>query len=358
MNREHAQWEEIDRYLEQRMDSAEREAFEARIQQEPELAEDLRQQQLLLKQWEALHDQEQLRQQLQEAHEAFRRKEDRGLLRVLHRRSLRQSIWMSASVAASVALLVVVGGLWIMHQMSAPKTASYIMMRRELDNIRRSQNALINDMHRSAPVNPGAYGGTGFALSQDGYIATNAHVIAGGDSIYVQNSKGDAYKARVVHQDLDHDLAIIKIIDSNFSMPPLPYALSKSEAPLGQDVYTLGYPRDEIVYGRGYVSSQTGFRDDSNSYQVSIPVNPGNSGAPLLDRAGNVIGIISGKQSPSDDIAFAVKSSFLLNMLDSLNDRHLPRGSHLLRAHAPHSLSRVTQIRHLEPYVFMVKVYN
>lgn len=358
MNREHALWEEIDRYLDQLMEPAEREAFETRLNRDSELAAELQQQRLLRTQWEALNDHEQLREQLQEAHETFRRQEDRSLLRVLHRRSLRQSIWMSASVAASVAVLVMLAGLWIMHQVSAPKTASYIMMRRELDNIRRSQTALINDMHRSNPVNPGAYGGTGFALSQDGYIATNAHVIAGGDSIYVQNSKGEAFKAKIVYQDLAHDLAIIKIIDSNFSMPPLPYALSKSEAPVGQDVYMLGYPRDEIVYGKGYVSSQTGFRDDSNSYQVSIPVNPGNSGAPLLDGSGNVIGIVSGKQSPSDDIAFAVKSSFLLNMLDSLNDAHMPRSRHLLKAHSLRSLNRVAQIHHVEPYVFMVKVYN
>jgi S1-C subfamily serine protease len=127
--------------------------------------------------------------------------------------------------------------------------------------------------------------------------------------------------------------------------------------PLGDEVYTLGYPRNEIVYGKGYISAETGFRGDSDSYQISVPVNPGNSGGPVIDSRGQVLGIITGKQSPSDDIAFAVKSSFLAHMLDSL-----PAGFNkkaLLRPQSTLSgISRMSQIRKLQPFIFLVKVYN
>jgi S1-C subfamily serine protease len=146
-------------------------------------------------------------------------------------------------------------------------------------------------------------------------------------------------------------------MDSTFSLPALPYDLRKTAVPLGDEVYTLGYPRNEIVYGKGYVSAETGFRGDSDSYQISIPVNPGNSGGPLIDTRGQVLGIITGKQSPSDDIAFAVKSSFLLDMLDSL-PKGFNKNALLHKQSSLQHLSRVDQIKKLQPFVFMVKVYN
>jgi S1-C subfamily serine protease len=122
-------------------------------------------------------------------------------------------------------------------------------------------------------------------------------------------------------------------------------------------VYTLGYPRNEIVYGKGYISAETGFRGDSGSYQISVPVNPGNSGGPVIDSHGQVLGIITGKQLPSEDIAFAVKSSFLAGMLDSLPGK-LDKYALLNSRSSLSGLSRVNQIKKLQPFIFLVKVYN
>lgn len=273
---------------------------------------------------------------------------------------LRQYLWKTAGIAAAVAFVITIAGVLISHNYNQHKLSSYTILRREIDNIKRSQNNLMNDIHksRSGPVNPGQYGGTGFALSDNGLIATNAHVIAGADSVYVQTSKGDVLKATIVYKDPHADLAILRINDSSFRLPPLPYDLKGSkDAPLGEDVYTLGYPRDEIVYGKGYISSETGFRGDTNSYQVSIPVNPGNSGGPLIDSKGQVLGIVTGKQSPSDNIAFAVKSSFLLSMLDSIPNE-INRKALLREKNTFQHLDRLDQIKRMQPYIFLVKVYN
>lgn len=273
---------------------------------------------------------------------------------------LRRFYWKAAGVAAAIALMIALGGVWISRTYNTHKITSYTLLRREIDNIRRSQNSLMNDMQKPqnvAPANPGQYGGTGFAISSMGLIATNAHVIAGADSIYVETSKGESLKASLLYQDTQSDLAILKITDSTFRLPALPYDLRKSTVPLGDEVYTLGYPRDEIVYGKGYISSETGFRGDSCSYQISLPVNPGNSGGPLIDEKGQVLGIITGKQSPSDDIAFAVKSSYLLSMLDSLPAPYQKKALQYRNVGLGH-LSRVNQIKKLQPYIFLVKVYN
>lgn len=272
--------------------------------------------------------------------------------------SMKKLWWKVASVAAAVTLVISLGTLWVAHNYNNHKISSYTVLRREIDYIKQSQNNLMHNINKAqkvAPADPGQYSGTGFALSGDGYLATNMHVIKDADSIYVETSKGNAYKAAVVYEDRTCDLAILKIEDSTFRLPPPPYRLKKTEAPLGDEVYTLGYPRDEIVYGKGYISSQTGYRGDSNAYQIAIPVNPGNSGGPLIDSHGQVLGIIAGKESPSDDIAFAIKSSFLINMLDSL-PKDFNRGA-LLRPHAVKA-QRVDQIKQLQPYIFVVKVYN
>lgn len=276
--------------------------------------------------------------------------------------------WLAhIAVAATVALLVSLVAFWSFNQFYIrPNKMGYVDLRRAIDNIQRSQYALMNDMHRNGktPANPGTYGGSGFLISDNGYLVTNYHVVRNADSIYVQDNKGNTYKARMIFQDPHTDLAVLKIIDTSFCMNgALPYVLSAAEAPLGEPVFTLGYPKDEIVYGEGYISSETGYRDDSTAYQLSIPVNPGNSGGPLFDSKGRIIGIISGKEGESDQIAFAIKATYLKAILDSLpadfNKRAIlhSRGSRNM-SHADLYNNRVALLKQLKDYVMMVKVYN
>jgi S1-C subfamily serine protease len=272
----------------------------------------------------------------------------------------RRRALTNLAAAACIALVTSLTTIAIMQQAAKQKsTAQYEDVRRVVNNIQRSQNALINDMNsqKKAPVNPGTYGGTGFAISANGYIITNYHVVAGADSLYVQNNKGEAFKASSVFEDVSSDLAILKIADSTFKSQPLPYALKPQQVGPGEEVFTMGYPRDEIVYGKGYISAQTGFNGDTVAYQVSIPVNPGNSGAPLLDNQGNVVGIITGKQTTSDGIAFAVKSAQLKRLLEEMPKEKLSRREWTHKNHLE-NLNRVDQIKRLEDFVYMVKVYS
>src|SRR5690606_35481165 len=123
-------------------------------------------------------------------------------------------------------------------------------------------------------------------------------------------------KARVIYIDPTHDLAMLHINDSTFTpLKSAPYTFKEVPSELGEDVYTIRYPRDEVVYRQGYLSSRTGYAGDSTAYQISIPVNPGNSGGPVLDSKGDVIGIISGKQTGIDGASFAFKTEALLKSI-------------------------------------------
>ena len=196
---------------------------------------------------------------------------------------------------------------------------------------------------------------TGFLIDGKGFIITNAHVVNRMRLIYVENNKGEYFAAQTVYSDPETDLAILKINDTAYkTVFNLPYSINKSNSDLGEQIFTLGYPRNEIVYGEGYVSAKSGNEGDSTAYQVSVSVNPGNSGGPVLNKQGEVIGIITSKNSMADGVVYAAKSKNIHKLLetikksgDSTNIR-LPNNSGLK------GLDRVHQVKKMEDYVFMV----
>jgi S1-C subfamily serine protease len=170
--------------------------------------------------------------------------------------------------------------------------------------------------------------GTGFFITNDGYILTCQHVVQ--DAARIDIYVGDKmYPASLVRSDPNNDLTILKI---NGSFPALAFSPLRS-AKMGQDVFTVGYPNPSLQgvsakYTKGTVSSLTGFKDDLRLYQISIPIQPGNSGGALLDEHGNILGVviamlnakktfeISG--SLPQNVNYAVKSLYAQAMIDTM----------------------------------------
>lgn len=270
------------------------------------------------------------------------------------------------AIAAAVAILTTFATIvmYRSYQNNHKQEQQYSMMMRNLAVIQQTQNKLLNNISGRGRVfqqNPGQVAGSGFLLTASGFLVTNNHIVQGADSVYVQSQQGEVYKARLVHTDPTHDLAILAIgQDTAFhALPPVPYSFEARPSDLGERVFTLGYPREEIVYGEGYLSSGTGFRGDSAAYQVAISVNPGNSGGPLLDERGNVIGIITAKQISSEGATFAVKTNILLNALTAIAPDSL-KGDvlNLNRKNRMARLSRKQQIKQMQHYVYQVKVFK
>lgn len=169
--------------------------------------------------------------------------------------------------------------------------------------------------------------GTGFGISSNGIIVTNFHVIDGAKTIKVRGINSDfnkTYKAKVIVSDKNNDLAIIQIDDFGFtSLGTIPYTIKTGLAGVGENIFVLGYPLratmgDEIKLTNGIVSSRTGFQGDITSYQISAPVQPGNSGGPLFDSQGNLIGIINAKHGGAENASYAVKTSYLTSLIELL----------------------------------------
>lgn len=184
----------------------------------------------------------------------------------------------------------------------------------------------ISDKNKSfGDASTNEWSGTGFAL-KDGYIVTNYHVIDGANTITIQGVKGNfsiSYNAKVVGSDKINDLALLKISDSSFSgFGSIPYTISNTTSEVGEEVFVLGYPLtstmgDEIKLTTGIISSKTGFQGDVALYQISAPIQPGNSGGPLFDKKGNVIGVVSAKHAGAENVGYAIKSLYLRNLIES-----------------------------------------
>lgn len=171
---------------------------------------------------------------------------------------------------------------------------------------------------------PTEWTGTGFALKNN-YIVTNYHVIDGAKSISILGINGNfskGYNADVIATDKNIDLAILKVNGITISSSSIPYSVKTTNAEVGEEVFVLGYPLtstmgDEIKLTTGVVSSRSGFQGDVSLYQISAPIQPGNSGGPLFDSKGNVIGIVSAKHRGAENVGYAIKASYLKNLIES-----------------------------------------
>ncbi len=159
--------------------------------------------------------------------------------------------------------------------------------------------------------------GTGFFVSADGLIATNYHVIGEGRPISVETADGKQYEATEVHaSDRQADLAIVRIAARG--MPPVALASSQAVAD-GQAVVAIGNPRGlrhSVV--AGVVSSRREI-DGRPMLQVAIPIEPGNSGGPLLDMHGRALGILTIKSLVTPNLGFAIAVDALKPLLKKPN---------------------------------------
>lgn len=172
--------------------------------------------------------------------------------------------------------------------------------------------------------------GTGFAVSERGQVITAAHVVKGASKVEVV-SKDKSWKAKVIQFDPLNDLAVLQV--EGLELPAIPIRQS-ADVKVGQTVFTVGFPNIELQGSnpkmtKGDISSLTGLQDAPTCWQISVPIQTGNSGGPLIDEDGNVIGVIvsrlnsgqdaSGNSVPTQNVNYAVKSAYLLPMLSGLD---------------------------------------
>lgn len=278
-------------------------------------------------------------------------------------RKYRRNISVAASIAGFISILA--AAIMVTYTKKVDND-NYLVLVDKLNQTNIALNKTKSDLNElksgqftpsPVPIVPKVdYRATGFLIDGKGYIVTNAHVISRMKNIYVENKKGAYYRAETIYADNTADLALLKIIDTSFkAINNLPYSIKRGNSDLGEQFFTLGFPRNEIVYGEGYLSAKSGSDGDSTAYQLTVSANPGNSGGPVINRNGEVIGIITAKDSKADGVVYAAKSKNIFKLLEKLkkgDDRYqylkTPTNSDLK------GLDRVQQVKKMEEFVFMV----
>lgn len=180
-----------------------------------------------------------------------------------------------------------------------------------------------------------SWSGSGIAIGPQ-MIATNHHVIDGATnlSIFFPDTEKE-YKAEVVTVDETHDLAIVKVTDPTFSgFNNIKYGFKNDVEDVGMGVFVLGYPLvqsmgTEIKLTTGVVSSRSGYQGDKSQYQISAPVQPGNSGGPLFNDNGELIGIVSAKHSEAENVSYGVKLCYLTTLANEVEGINLNKTSQI-----------------------------
>lgn len=268
----------------------------------------------------------------------------------------KRIVAVAATIAGIVSILTVVLASIYNNNKS---NKDIILLSNEVKTLKEGQNATTKELNEvKSKIDPKATfisGGTGFLIDGNGYLITNAHVLKG-RTIIATNDKGQQFLAKLCMKDADRDIAILQIDDKDFKLfTSLPYRIYNS-VNLAEPIYTMGYPKDQIVYSEGYLSSETGRKGDTLTYQISIAADHGNSGGPVLNKNGDVIGILTDKSESG--AVFAVKSMYIFNAVENLKKDPEHSNIKLASTNSIKRLIREQQVQKVNNCVFLIKSYD
>jgi Trypsin-like serine proteases, typically periplasmic, contain C-terminal PDZ domain len=367
--------EAVEKYISGNMSPDERVYFEQLRKTNPEIDQAVVEHTLFLHQMNRFDETKRFKDILNDSHLHLAEK---GLIRSPRLKGKARVVYLYnrykrvAAIAASIAGITALTMSALVWSLSPAKPADnrfLTNLNRDIHNITQEVNKIkvknnelaqkIDDVkdQTTKPTIEYKSGGTGFLIDTRGYLITNAHVIENAKHIAVQGSNGNDLDAEVIYSDANRDLALLKIDDNGFKAPnSIPYSIRKNSGDIAEPIYTLGYPRNDIVYGEGYLAARTGFNGDTLTCQITIPANRGNSGSPILNKNGEIIGILSTKQSSAEGAAFAIRSKYIYTLInEAQKDSSMP-SLKFPQASSLKTSDRTQQVKKLIDFVYMVKV--
>lgn len=341
----------FDKYLNKQMNESELSEFHSALENNEQLKSDFENYQKLIQSFQEYHQKNEFENKFNQWYI-----EEQSIKPFQNRR-----LWWSVSyIAASVALLVTLSGIWFYETLkkeTKKQSKEITYLKKEIQNIQSQQKNIVRNFHQMqqktyAPANSQS---TGFLIAPK-YILTTFHSVQSSDSVFVENENYPRTKAQIVYANTDLDVALLYV--SNLNIHSDVHLLHQSSN-IGNPIFTLGYPTSQLVYNEGYISALNGHQEDTAFYQITLPLNPGNSGSPLFDNKGNIIGIIVSKNTRMEGVAFALKSTMLYSLRDSLPSDSIKNIWN--KAFKKYSLNKSDKqqiIQKYKPLVFKIYVYQ
>ncbi len=355
----------VEKYLKGDLNPEEKEQFETLRKTNPEVDQTVVEYHFFLEEMERYGQVRRFKSNLYDTHHTL---QENGDIKDLHLKAgakiinlwgkYRRVVAVAASIAGITALFI--SGMISIFSPNAP-IRDLEELRRKVSNLEKQSTRQISEFNKiKTKIEPGAdvkFGGTSFILDINGYLVTSAHVLKGAKKVYVQSVDGKDFLTEIIHEDLEADIALLKINDADFTPgTALPYGFSKKRTDLSEPVYTLGFPKDEIVYNEGYLSAQTGLEGDTMSCQITINANPGNSGGPVFNKNGEVIGILNARQASANGVVFATKSKNIFRFIETLKEADKDLNIRMKSSSSLKGANRSSQVKKVQDHIYMVKV--
>jgi len=268
---------------------------------------------------------------------------------------------IAASVGGIIALFTTFMTIYFSPTLNGSQVMQLSKQVEIIKNNQLEQGNILNEVKTKMPQNAILVsGGTGFLINQKGYMITSAHVLKG-DKVMVINNEGQEFNAEIVYSDIKSDLSLLKINDTDYIAPKnMPYSIDKKMSDLSEEVFTLGYPRNDndIVYGKGYLSAQTGFEGDKNAYQIQIGANPGYSGAPVFNEKNEIIGVINTRQKQLEGVTFAIKSAKIYDLINEVETKSGKENKIEFSKKVSSKQDKKKTINNMRGYIFNIRSFN
>jgi S1-C subfamily serine protease len=358
----------IERYLDGTMLPAEKAYFEELKKNTHEIDQMVVEHKLFLHQMENFSGRQNMNHSLHDVHAKLLSMGDINEGGEQTAKSKVVSIWnrykkvttIAAAVGGGIALMISLLAAYL-NPISPDVTKLGVQLKQQQNQIAALSNEITKSKIPTKAEIKG--GGSSFLIDGKGYLVTNAHVVDGATSASVFNEDGKEFSAIIAYKNDEKDLAILKIEDEDFEpIKNLPYGIKKSNGDLGDEIFTIGFPnfpRTDVVYNVGYLSSTKGYNGDTLACQIQMNANHGNSGGPVFNKRGEVIGVLSTKLSKADGVSFAIKSKNIYQAVEELKKSDSTSSN--LKINASTTLNgeeRVNQVKKIENYVYMVKAYK
>jgi S1-C subfamily serine protease len=366
----------VERFVKGEMSAEEKLYFEELRKNNPELDQLVVEQIFFLNELEAYSATRNFRHNLQETEakliqEGFITKSPlKGKAKVVYLwKRYKRTVAVAASIAGIVSIFIA-GLISAIHTDKNPNINLLVgkldKQERQLDMQEKETEKLKTKVAQIAAGTPAGvktrvaskFRATGFLIdATNNFIVTNAHVVREAKhQLIVENNKGEQFIAKPVYVNTENDLAILKVTDNDFKkLPSFPYTIRKTNAELGEQVFMLGYPKQEIVYGEGYISAKNGYQMDTIYCQLSTSANEGNSGSPVINKKGELLGIITSMETNAEGVVFAIKSANIYRAIEEVKKVPGYDNIKITTAGSLKGLDRETQIRKVQDYVFMIK---
>ena len=361
--------EKIFIYFKDGLSAVEKFDFENKIKSDPKLSKDIDDYRSVLEGIKVFSTQKELKEKLNSIHSELNIKELDANANETEKNvnmNNNKSLVLPLLLSGLIAVVVSFGFLKLWGQSTPQKSEINISEQ----SINSAQAEILDTTSKKEPVliaTNSAIGsalekgsiGSSLAISRSGLFVTSYSLLKEARSIHLISKSPNVvdYKAEIISSDVESDIAILKIKDPIFKeLGYIPYKIATIETGLGQDVYTLGFPADNIKYAQGAVTAKNAQFNDSIRYELSIPATTGFYGAPIFSANGNLVGFMSGK-NVTNQSSYALKSTYFMKFAEKLNAASTGEKIFFSPQNDLFGRTRPEQVDLLKYFVFQVKVY-